>query len=285
MNFYAFNIGDYTAATAHLSWNEDMAYRRMLDAYYSREAPLPLDRRQLYRLVRASEQAMREAVDTVLEEFFDERADGWHNDRADEEIAKTAIKKEKARASAMLSVAARQRSTDAQRTLSDRSTDADTKPANADETPNGRLAPNPNPNPNKERGREVDARAQAINHELFKRLEHTLRQIPELEGHPVAINTMIAPIFRLVVDHHLDIDTQIIPSIRAQAQNARRPIKAWAYFSERIIADNTAVEIIPPAKGYTNGTASRSRRPSPAQEMRDAIADVKDHIAKRHPDS
>lgn len=108
MNFYAFNIGDYAGATRHLSWDEDMAYRRMLDAYYSREQPLPLEPRQIYRLVGASEPRQREAVDVVLEEFFEQHADGWHNNRADEEIAKTAVKKEKARASALLSVQARQ---------------------------------------------------------------------------------------------------------------------------------------------------------------------------------
>ena len=92
MNFYAFNIGDYAGATRHLTWDEDMAYRRMLDAYYSREAPLPLDRRQIYRLVGASEERQREAVDAVLVEFFVEQEDGWHNNWADEEIGKAAEK-------------------------------------------------------------------------------------------------------------------------------------------------------------------------------------------------
>lgn len=92
MNFYAFNIGDYAGATRHLSWDEDMAYRRMLDAYYSREAPLPLDRRSVYRLVGASEDRQRQAVDAVLLEFFVEEHDGWHNSRADEEVAKAVAK-------------------------------------------------------------------------------------------------------------------------------------------------------------------------------------------------
>ena len=66
MNFYPFNIGDYSAATKHLSWDEDLAFRRLLDAYYTREEPIPLDRRQAYRLVMAQTDAQREAVDIVL---------------------------------------------------------------------------------------------------------------------------------------------------------------------------------------------------------------------------
>ena len=41
MNYYPFHLGDYAAHTAHLEPMEDLAYRRMLDAYYLREAPLP----------------------------------------------------------------------------------------------------------------------------------------------------------------------------------------------------------------------------------------------------
>lgn len=41
MNFYEHHLGDYMRDTAHLSMIEDAAYRRLLDAYYIREAPLP----------------------------------------------------------------------------------------------------------------------------------------------------------------------------------------------------------------------------------------------------
>jgi uncharacterized protein YdaU (DUF1376 family) len=43
MNYYPFHVGDYAAHTAHLEPMEDLAYRRMLDAYYLRESPLPVD--------------------------------------------------------------------------------------------------------------------------------------------------------------------------------------------------------------------------------------------------
>ena len=40
MNYYPFHIGDYLSATRHLSWEEDAAYRRLLDTYYTTEKPV-----------------------------------------------------------------------------------------------------------------------------------------------------------------------------------------------------------------------------------------------------
>lgn len=109
MRHYAFNAGDYAAATAHLSDAEDLAYRRLLDAYYVREAPLPADEAACCRLARATSAAARKAVGVVLREFFAPEADGWHQKRADVEIERYADKAGKARASAMVSVEARAR--------------------------------------------------------------------------------------------------------------------------------------------------------------------------------
>jgi len=85
VNFYKHHLGDYDGATAHLSWDEDMAYTRLLRAYYRREQPIPVD--GAHRLVRAVSKAQKSAVDAVLAEFFSQQADGWHNKRADAEIA------------------------------------------------------------------------------------------------------------------------------------------------------------------------------------------------------
>ncbi len=87
MNFYKHHLGDYDAATAHLSWDEDCAYRRLMSAYYRREKALPLERSELHRLVRAATARQRAAVESVLHEFFEQLGDGWHNKRCDEEIA------------------------------------------------------------------------------------------------------------------------------------------------------------------------------------------------------
>jgi uncharacterized protein YdaU (DUF1376 family) len=86
VNYYPHHIGDYAKDTNHLSWDEDMAYTRLLRAYYAREAPIPAS--EAYRLARASSKAQKAAVDAVLNEFFKREHDGWHNKRADEEIVR-----------------------------------------------------------------------------------------------------------------------------------------------------------------------------------------------------
>lgn len=92
MNFYPFHIGDYLSHTSHLSDAEDLAYRRMLDLYYQTEQPFS-DAQYVARRVRSD----IETVHILLEEFFVERADGWHHLRCDEEIAKYHARAENAR--------------------------------------------------------------------------------------------------------------------------------------------------------------------------------------------
>ncbi len=97
LNYYPFHIGDYASATRHLSWDEDSAYRRLLDVYYTTEKPLPLEPKACCRLVMAHTEAQREAVSTVLVEFFDQTPDGWVNGRADAEIVVMRDKQQKQR--------------------------------------------------------------------------------------------------------------------------------------------------------------------------------------------
>lgn len=97
MNFYPHHIGDYLTATAHLSWVEDCAYRRLLDLYYSREQVIPADVAQAARLCRASSKEERKAVETVLAEFFTLTEKGWSHARCEEEIAKASEAAERAR--------------------------------------------------------------------------------------------------------------------------------------------------------------------------------------------
>lgn len=100
MNFYPFHIGDYASATRHLSWAEDAAYRRLLDVYYVRESALPAEKRQVYRLVLATTEEQREAVDTVLGEFFELTEAGYTHKRCDLELAAAKEKSSKAAQSA-----------------------------------------------------------------------------------------------------------------------------------------------------------------------------------------
>jgi uncharacterized protein YdaU (DUF1376 family) len=84
MNFYPFHIGDYVSHTSHLSDEEDLAYRRMIDLYYMNEQPLN-GSSAIARRIRLSV----EIVESVLQEFFEFSDDScWHNKRIDEEIAK-----------------------------------------------------------------------------------------------------------------------------------------------------------------------------------------------------
>lgn len=90
MNYYRRYVGDYLKDTSRLSVTEHGAYGLLLDYYYSEERPLPKDREEIYTMIRAMRPADRAAVDKILERYFELREDGYHNGRADEELAKAA---------------------------------------------------------------------------------------------------------------------------------------------------------------------------------------------------
>lgn len=92
MNYYPFHIGDYTAHTSHLSPDEDIVYRRMLDVYYLQEKALPADLAKVARLIRMPKSS--KAIANVLNEFFVLSEDGWHNQRADAELTSMLTKQE-----------------------------------------------------------------------------------------------------------------------------------------------------------------------------------------------
>lgn len=98
MHYYQFNIGDYASSTQHLEPMEDLAYRRMLDLYYSKESPLPKDVEKIARLIRM--RSHTDCIAIVLDEFFVEEKDGYHNKGADKVLAKVYKKSEAARKSA-----------------------------------------------------------------------------------------------------------------------------------------------------------------------------------------
>ena len=99
MNFYDFHIGDYTSRTAHLDPLEDLAYRRMLDLYYTREAALPADVEKIARLIRM--RANVQEIQVVLAEFFvSNGAAGWSHEKCEEVIAAANAKKASAKKSA-----------------------------------------------------------------------------------------------------------------------------------------------------------------------------------------
>ena len=86
MRHFNHHIGDYAAATQHLSFVEDAAYHRMMRLYYQTEKPLLSDLKALARVLGARTKEEKEAVATVANEFFTLEADGWHQRRCDAEI-------------------------------------------------------------------------------------------------------------------------------------------------------------------------------------------------------
>jgi len=98
MNYYEHHIGDYAAATTHLSLLEDAIYSRLLRRYYLQEGPLPADDAASARLAGARTADEVASAVVVLNEFFPVGDDGLrHNKRADEEIERFRIKVEAAR--------------------------------------------------------------------------------------------------------------------------------------------------------------------------------------------
>jgi uncharacterized protein YdaU (DUF1376 family) len=129
VKYYSRHIGDYIGDTAHLSLLEHGVYTRLLDVYYMREEPIPAD--QAHRLVGARTPEEREAVDSILREFFRLEGDGWRNKRCDDELARYQSKQDKARQSASARWAHSDGNADAMRTHSERIATAPKSDANA----------------------------------------------------------------------------------------------------------------------------------------------------------
>lgn len=86
MNYYRRYVGDYLRDTSRLSVLEHGAYNLLLDYYYADEKPLPLERDEIYTMVRAMSGADRKAVDKIIRLYFTEEPDGYHQKRVDHEI-------------------------------------------------------------------------------------------------------------------------------------------------------------------------------------------------------
>lgn len=119
MNFFKFHLGDYYKKTSHLSMLEDGAYRRLMDAIYLREGPLPADIDDVCRLVRAFSKEEKKAVLSILMEFFTLTDAGYTNARCEEELASIKGKSAKASQSAKARWSNANAHADAMRTHSD----------------------------------------------------------------------------------------------------------------------------------------------------------------------
>lgn len=75
MHYYKHHIGDHRSQTMHLSNEEDLAYRRLKDWYLDTEKPIPLETQWVSRRLRVT----CEALESVLQDFFQCTENGWVN--------------------------------------------------------------------------------------------------------------------------------------------------------------------------------------------------------------
>jgi uncharacterized protein YdaU (DUF1376 family) len=97
MHYYQFHVSDYIHDTAHLSIEEDLAFRRLLDLYYTQEKPIPNRTHEIARRIRMAKH--EDSIQIVLEEFFqfDMENDCWRHNRCDETILAYQAKSERNR--------------------------------------------------------------------------------------------------------------------------------------------------------------------------------------------
>jgi len=132
MHYYQHHIGDYRAATAHLTNDEDLAYRRLLDMYYDTEQKIPTDTDWVARRIRMDVTV----VESVLVDMFQEDEDGWFHSRCEREIEafkgklETASKAGKASAAKRAAEKVNARSTTVQPTINHKPLTNNHKPMN-----------------------------------------------------------------------------------------------------------------------------------------------------------
>lgn len=98
MHHYPFHPADYTLDTVHLSDMEDLAYRRLIDLYYTSEKPISLETQLVSRRLRLGS----DLVIKVLKEFFVETENGWVQAKCEAVIADYHASVERARANGKL---------------------------------------------------------------------------------------------------------------------------------------------------------------------------------------
>ncbi|MBS0229665.1 MAG: YdaU family protein, partial [Proteobacteria bacterium] len=243
MNYFELHIGDYDSATAHLSVIEDAVYSRLLRLYYRSESPLPTDPKQVCRLVRAASKVERDTVEAVLAEFFTLESDGWHNKRADEEIARYNDKRTKAKAS----IAKRW---DVQRTNNERNTDVS-------------LESDTNVLPtNNERNTEVIHRAPVPSHQTpdKSKIKRTERQAarfaefwaayPNRKGRKAALAQWNRKGYDAIAD-------RIIADVKARIAGDHDWLRGYVpHGSTYVNGEGWEDSIIPPANGTTAASSA-----------------------------
>lgn len=86
MHYYKKHIPDFNSATRHLSRIERSIYSDLIEYYYDKEEPLPLDLKLLCRKIVAVSEEEKQAVLDILAEFFLETEFGYFNERCQQEV-------------------------------------------------------------------------------------------------------------------------------------------------------------------------------------------------------
>lgn len=93
--WYSWYPADYAAKTAHLTAVQDGIYRRLLDHYYLMHGRVLANATTLLRVCRAFDEAERAAVPAMLAEFFTVIDGHYRHERADAELEKRALLRQK----------------------------------------------------------------------------------------------------------------------------------------------------------------------------------------------
>lgn len=86
LRWYAHNLDEYDRDTGSLTMLQHGAYRLMLDEIYKTGRALPADLIEVHIIARANSKLDKAAVSLILNRYFKLQNDGWHNQRADEEL-------------------------------------------------------------------------------------------------------------------------------------------------------------------------------------------------------
>ena len=234
MNYYEHHLGDYAKDTRHLTMLEHGAYRLLLDVYYSTEVPLPVELKAVQRLAGAKSSSEREAVKSVLTEFFELTDAGWTHSKCEKVISAYREKSEKASKSANARWDKSKRNANALRTQCE---------GNA-------------PKPSNQTPIDTDDSAR----EGLDRLEADLRKAAgaSLDEQSFELSNLTRPLAWL--EAGCDLGADIITTIRtASARASPQSIRSWKYF-ERAVADAKANRLKPMPEGRTDERTHRKTR-------------------------
>lgn len=96
MHYFKHHIGDFRAGTSNMTRQERWIYRDMLDVYYDKEKPLPIEIQDISDEIGATEEEAK-TVAKILRLKFNQTETGWVHERCEIELASYRANADKAR--------------------------------------------------------------------------------------------------------------------------------------------------------------------------------------------